>query len=233
MAFNSTIQTIHYDLILGIFYDPITGAARQSLSEAYGVAYQQNTLLLITFYNGSVNTPAVFANVASADCSVDDVYNDPNNLALSQDSTAINVAGDWPGGGNANPLLGQFSVRLNGNQANALTKLGNDADLANSLFELRVWDAVNSTGNQILSVRFPFYLSNELNTGAAVAPGPGGNPVLTQQQASATYVPFIGLPGQSFTLVSADGTKAVIVQCGVDGSGNPFLQTTLVNPYSA
>jgi len=63
---------------------------------------------------------------------------------------------------------------------------------------------------------------------ASVTPAP--NPSYpTRAEVTAGFVKFIGLPGETVTLVSPDGSKAVIFGCRDDGT----VQMDVIDPYVA
>lgn len=233
MAFTGTILDIYYDVLLStiqqpIFYNPVSGVSQNTL--AYGITYQQLILARIRYCAGSWTTPYPINNVAAALANVDNTFNDAGNLALGFDGTTINQAGDWTGAGTANFSLGQVSVRMNGNQANAIAKLLNNASLSCNL-EVNCFDSGNFC---VFSTRFPFAIYGRQDASNPANPPPPVSPgivLLSTALADAKYMPLISAPDQAFTLIAAGGTKAIKVKCGVDGAGNPVVQETAFNPY--
>lgn len=225
MAFGRIISVM-YDVMQQSYLNPDTGSV---LAINPGMSFLERVILQVSYVNGAINVPLGVTSYVTATGNVDNAFNDPAGLVVQTLTAGINVAGDWPAGGNptggnADATLGEFSIRLDGNTVNALTKLGSSAALNNSRFELLVFD---NTGDLIFSQRIPFTFSNLQDTSGGTTPIAAGQTFLNADQIKATYVPQIGSPGQSYLLVSPDGNSAVQVSC--DNTGHISFATIL--PY--
>lgn len=85
---------------------------------------------------------------------IDDDFDHSSVVMCKATDSAINVATEWnTSGGNADPLVGEFSIRINGDTSTFQTAVGSGREAKNVLLELQIKDGA---GAICWSDRIPF-----------------------------------------------------------------------------
>jgi hypothetical protein len=153
--------TIYWDTIESRFRDA-SGVFIKSWQYPY-LLVNENVLLQITYVVDSILTPSpVVATGVTFTAVLDNDYLHNNSPLIVP--TDINKAGDWAGGGTADPALGQFSMRLNAASAALITAIGLLPELTNTRLEIDGWD--DGDNALVFTRRFPLGVLNLMDRSA-------------------------------------------------------------------
>ncbi len=230
MAYGRPISLV-FDVARVTYLNAADGTVPQTQP---AMSYLEKCVAQITFVNGSLAIPMPIANFSTGICNIDNLFLDAANLAISMNSSFVNVAGDWPTGGNsfggtADPSKGQISIRLDGNSPNALAKLGPSPTNTSVLVCRLEFQAFDGSGNLIFVRQIPFNITNLQDPSSGTTPVPSGRTWIDAGQIAANYVPIIGALGSSFIIPGPVGTT-VAVQVDCDASGH--IRFTTLNPWT-
>lgn len=125
----------------------------------------ENVLLNVLLVTDDALTPYAVTDYATLDFTavLDDDYVHDNTPLIDIAGSEINKAGDW-NGGNANPAVGQVSIRVDAASAALIAALGNDAEVLNAELELDMWN--KGDGSLSFTTRFPFRTLNLMDRSA-------------------------------------------------------------------
>ena len=155
-----TIQVI-WDTVNLCFYDPVSGEL--TLKAPY-IKQNEQVLAQITYVIGLDTNrnyvPMPILGVTTYSVNINDNVNEQVSFAILEDSSAVNITGDWINSSTADPSQGQVSVRLDGTQPNVALKLNNKTFI-NTKLEIQ---GLSVSGNMIFVQRFPFFLYNNQDT---------------------------------------------------------------------
>jgi len=162
-----------------------SGAAIADATLLPSIIYQQSLLVRIRLVTDGDLTPYTEFGDATLvySSALDNDFDDATAPLVYVDSTAFNQAGDWEGGGTADPALGQFSFVMDANTTEFDTRIGTQASLSDTLLELLGREVSTSL---VSAIRFPFISKNILYSGSTT-PAPPTSDYYTKSEGDARY----------------------------------------------
>jgi hypothetical protein len=154
---------IYWDIVKRHHLDVSGNFLKSSLTPF--VHANENVLLNILLVTDAALTPYAVTDYVTLDFTavLDIDYVHDNTPLIDIGGSEINKVGDW-NGGNANPAVGQISIRVNAASAALIAELGNDTEAVGAELELDMWN--KGDGSLSFTTRFPLRTLNLMDRSA-------------------------------------------------------------------
>ena len=156
------IETIRYDVSTEQLVISGSGAAAGT-SAWPKIHYKEKILLRITFVDGNNVAIALSADADEFSAALDEDYDYDNPLFAKTLNADINKPGDWIDAGDANPNLGQMSVRLSAYNSSFRKRLSTTESKLSTRLEIQ---GIHVDGHLVCVYRIPLIAANLMDDGS-------------------------------------------------------------------